>query len=74
MKSRIEFGRGRTSRLAAIFVVLLAVLLLPPYGANAAGRLGDFLGGMKAADIDPAADSFGEGEGNPPAAKLLNGG
>ncbi|RWL81337.1 MAG: regulatory protein NosR [Mesorhizobium sp.] len=29
---------------------------------------------MKAADVNPAADSFGEVEGNPPAAKLLNGG
>ncbi|WP_292316626.1 NosR/NirI family protein [Mesorhizobium sp.] len=73
MKSRIEYGRARTRRLAAIFVVLLAVLWLP-CEANAAGRLGEFLAGMKAADVNPAADSFGEVEGNPPAAKLLNGG
>lgn len=60
-------------RLIAVFVLLLAVLWLP-YEASAAGRLGEFLGGLKAADIDPAADSFGEVEGTPPAAKLLKGG
>ncbi|TIU22264.1 MAG: hypothetical protein E5W38_33285, partial [Mesorhizobium sp.] len=59
-------------RLIAVFVLLLAVLWLP-YEASAAGRLGEFLGGLKAADIDPAADSFGEVEGTPPAAKLLKG-
>ncbi|RTM05404.1 MAG: FMN-binding protein, partial [Hyphomicrobiales bacterium] len=74
MKSQIEFGRRlMTRRLMAILVLLLAVLWLP-CEASAASRLGEFLGAVKAADIDRAADSFGEVEGNPPAARLLKGG
>ncbi|RUW35203.1 hypothetical protein EOA38_08765, partial [Mesorhizobium sp. M1E.F.Ca.ET.041.01.1.1] len=74
MKSLTEFGwRPTARRLMAVLVLLLAVLSLP-CEASAAGRLGEFLGGLPAADIDPAAGSFGAVEGNPPAAKLLKGG
>ncbi|RUU71021.1 FMN-binding protein, partial [Mesorhizobium sp. M2C.T.Ca.TU.009.01.2.1] len=71
-----DFGLGwRSASLGFLATfLLLFVLLCPQAEANASGRLGEFLSGIKAADIDPAADSFGEVEGNPPAAKLLKGG
>ena len=60
-------------RLTAVLVLLLTILWLPSE-ASAASRLGEFLGALKAGDVDPAADSFGQVEDNPPAAKLLKGG
>jgi NosR/NirI family nitrous oxide reductase transcriptional regulator len=67
------------NRLLAWAVALLSVLLFLaaatwcPGEARAASRLAEFLGKVQAAEIDPAADSFGEVEGDPPAAKLLKG-
>ena len=74
MKPDFEFGwRPAGLGFLAAFLLLL-VLLLPQAEANASARLGEFLDRVKASDIDSAADSFGEVEGNPPAAKLLKGG
>src|SRR5262245_29437531 len=72
MKAHKELGGGLTAGRLFAVVLLLAALWLPGE-ATAAGRLGEFLGGLKAADIDPAADGFGTVEGDPPVAKLLKG-
>ncbi|HKF64477.1 MAG TPA: 4Fe-4S binding protein [Dongiaceae bacterium] len=66
-------------RLLAWALALLSVLLFLaaatscPSEARAASRLAEFLGKVQAAELDPAADRFGEVEGDPPAAKLLKG-
>ena len=66
-------------RLLAWALALLSVLLFLaaatscPSEARAASRLAEFLGKVQAAEIDPAADRFGEVEGDPPAAELLKG-
>ncbi|CDX16329.1 Regulatory protein NosR [Mesorhizobium sp. ORS 3324] len=74
MTPDFEFGwRSAGLGFLASFL-LLVIVLLPQAEANASGRLGEFLDRIKASDIDPAADSFGGVEGNPPAAKLLKGG
>src|SRR5215472_1573215 len=66
-----KFNAGR-SALPALLLLLVATLW-PAVEANAAGRLAEFLGKVTAAEIDPAADRFGDVEGDPPAARLLKG-
>jgi len=67
----LRFHAGR-SALPALLLLLVAALW-PTTQASAAGRLAEFLGQVNVSTIDPAADRFGDVEGDPPAARLLKG-
>jgi NosR/NirI family nitrous oxide reductase transcriptional regulator len=67
------FGSFGQSRIVALATLLLGLMLGWPAAAGAESRLGEFLGRLRASDIDPAADRFGAIEGIPPAAPLLRG-
>jgi NosR/NirI family nitrous oxide reductase transcriptional regulator len=74
MKSRVGFEVRLMARCLVAALILIVAVLGLSCEAIAAGRLGEFLGRIKASDIDAAADRFGEVGGNPPAVKLLKDG